>query len=568
MFFALRRLTLVKRYLIGSLFAAIVPLAVLAIMYDRYSSLLLNSLLIEKIDGDLEAASVKMTSFIETQIKRLDNLVDLPEIAEVFVPDRTGPLPDRLLDFLYLEVGSPDIYGVEFFALDGTRTGSVPTLADGNRNLNPDILPVSTYGDAVIIGPGMPGAGAPGWFLIRKDVLRDGRKIGAIALRTRLASLTEQAAALYRPNIYRPHISTPSPVGLSVVGTPQEKGPNLLATAREIMPGWELLLIRSGRDIEQPRLWIRYSLMIGAALSAIGVIWLFVHMSGRLARIILPLNEGARAIARGDFSKRVSEDAPGELKTLARSFNVMCSQLDNMIRSRVDVERRAALGNIAAGVAHEIRNPMTTIGTTIHSLKYAETDPEKSEMLEVIGNEVLRVDGIIEEFLRYARPSEPRLEPTAIRRIFNSIEALTMASATEANVKMTLLGDSSLMVLVDPSHFRQILINAVLNAIEAMPDGGHLTLRAQRREVCAQISISDTGIGIAEDVLKKVFVPFYTTNKKGSGLGLAICAQLAKSNNGSIEIESQIGIGTNLTIKLPLANSFGKTPSGKCGETI
>lgn len=552
--FQLHRLTLVKRYLIGSLIVSIVPLALIAIMYDRYSSMLLNNLLIEKIDGDLETTTVKMTSFIKTQIKRLENLVDLPEIADVLKAGQDMTPPDRLLDFLYLEIGSPDIYGVEFFAPNRQRIGGVPILSSKTSTIDYAKLPSSSYDGVDIIGPKIPTTGAPGWFLIRKDVLQNGVNIGSVALRTRLASLTEQANTLYRPNIYSPHISNPGPTDFSVVGTPQQAGPEL-TNPREIMPGWSLSLIRTGQDIEQPRVRIRYILMIGAALTAIGVIWLFVHMSERLARVLVPLNEGARAIARGNFSMRVSEDGPGELKNLAQSFNDMSSHLNSMINSRVDVERRAALGNIAAGVAHEIRNPLTTVRTTIHGLKHTETDPERTDMFQIIIDEIMRVDSIIEEFLKYARPNEPSREPVPVREAFKSVKALTSASAHETGVKITLTGDSSLLINVDPSQFRQVLMNAVLNSLQAMPNGGHLTLRAQRKEHCAEISVSDTGYGINEDDLAKVVLPFYTTRKQGTGLGLAICAQLVRANGGKMEIESLKEIGTNLIFKLPLATS-------------
>ncbi len=281
-------------------------------------------------------------------------------------------------------------------------------------------------------------------------------------------------------------------------------------------------------------------------------------MSQRLARWVLPLKNGAKAIAAGNLNVRVAEDGPGELGMLARSFNNMSEQLSSMISSRVDVERRAALGNLATGIAHEIRNPLATIGTTVHGLIGSESDPERKKMLEAVDNEIIRTDAIVEEFMNYARPREPKMEPCSIRDVFNHVNVLVSTTALDAGIKISLLGQRSIVVFADPGQLRQVFMNIILNALQAMPEGGHLRLKAIDHAGLAEITVSDSGTGIEPEVLEKVQQPFFTTKQGGTGLGLAICAQLVKVNGGTFEIQSKLGEGTTIRITMPIVQAHNK----------
>jgi two-component system sensor histidine kinase HydH len=288
---------------------------------------------------------------------------------------------------------------------------------------------------------------------------------------------------------------------------------------------------------------------------AISIFALFFNMSKRLASWVVPLKDGAKAIARGDLNVKVPDNGPGELGMLARSFNDMSDQLSSMISSRVDVERRAALGNLATGIAHEIRNPLATIGTTIHGLIGTEKDPERKKMLEAVDNEIIRTDSIVEEFMNYAHPREPKLEAVSISDVFNHVKVLVSATALESGVEIRLLGQRSVMVFADPGQLRQVFMNIIFNALQAMPDGGHLRLRVVAKGDVAEISVSDTGVGIDPDTLAKVQQPFFTTKKGGTGLGLSICVQLINVNNATFNIDSELGVGTTISINLPLLNN-------------
>jgi two-component system sensor histidine kinase HydH len=198
---------------------------------------------------------------------------------------------------------------------------------------------------------------------------------------------------------------------------------------------------------------------------------------------------------------------------------------------------------------------LATIGTTIHGLIGSEKDPERKKMLEAVDNEIIRTDAIVEEFMNYARPREPKLEAASVSDVFNHVKVLVSATALESGVEIRLLGQRSVMVFADLGQLRQVFMNIIFNALQAMPDGGHLSLRVVAKDDVAEISVSDTGVGIDPDTLAKVQQPFFTTKKGGTGLGLSICVQLIKVNNGTFNIDSELGVGTTISINLPLFNN-------------
>jgi len=420
------------------------------------------------------------------------------------------------------------------------------------------LMTIASFGEVGISQPILAKNGRPGWFGIKRDIFHDNNKIGTIVLRLRIASLTENASALYQKNAYEPIIQLGNAY-LSVLGIETDKA-HPLTQPREIIPGWSIFLSKSDKNNEGPRVRIRYLLIIIVALACAAITFVFIHMSERLANLITPLTEGAQAIAKGDFSVRVSEDSPGELRDLSCSFNQMSEQLTSMIDSRVDTERRGALGNLAAGIAHEIRNPLTTLRTSIHALRCTEKNKEKQEVFELVSEEIIRIDGMVEEFLSYARPHDPSIEDVPVNDFLQSIEGLILATLSEAKIKLVYFGDQSIVLRADPAQLRQVFMNLLLNAIQAMPEGGCISIRIETVESIdkhkqAMITIVDNGIGMSADILEKVKTPFFTMKSKGTGLGLSICTQLMLKNNATIDIESCEGKGTSIILCLPIKES-------------
>lgn len=556
--FKYRRLILVKKYLFFSLLLSTIPLLVSAFLYDRYTASLLENVLFERLESDVEATSDKMKEFLSARAERLNNLADIPEIEKIFLEDAGSVLSEKLLDFIYLELGSPDVYSAIFLNADGKVIRSIPD----DISFSPSLTTIATLTNVSITAPVLPKNGRPGWFGMKRDLFHDGHILGTIVLKIRLASLTENAKNLYRKNFYEPVIQMGDNY-LSVLGMTTRKN-KPLSQIREVIPGWNVYLSKSEQNTERPRVKIRYLLLVIVAIACVAVIFVFIHMSERLASLIIPLTEGAKAIARGDFSVRVSEQAPGELRDLSHSFNQMSEQLSAMIDSRVDTERRGALGNLAAGIAHEIRNPLTTLRTSIHALKYTEKNNEKREMLELIAEEIIRIDAMVEEFLSYARPHDPSIEDVPVKDFLQGIEALTLATLSDAKIKLVYLGDQSIVLRVDPAQLRQVFMNLILNGVDAMPEGGCLSIRVENVPSVisnaapnasttkqAMITISDNGIGMSESVVDKVKTPFFTTKSAGTGLGLSICAQLLRKNNGTLTLESGEGEGTSVILCLP-----------------
>ncbi|MEP6045257.1 MAG: ATP-binding protein [Roseobacter sp.] len=503
-----------------------------------------------RLNSDVEAVAARMSNYLVSHRNRLKNIVDLRDVT-LFFQNGHQTLSPQLADLMFLEVGSPDIYAIEFLNSEDEIIFTVPISRSRERPKNFTTLPFVEIGGTEIIGPVLPDNGRPGWILIRQPVMREQQLLGYVAIRARLSSLTELASVLAQPGIHIPQLTIFDRIRLSVVGTEMEAG-KLLAKSSQILPGWRLTLIEGGSDLNEPRLRIRYLLLFVATLSAFGLVFLFLRMSQRLSGYLLPLNTGAQAISDGDFTVTVREDGPGELGTLARSYNKMREQLEELIASRVDMERRATLGNMAAGIAHEIRNPLTTVSATLHGLSGGEEDPERKEMYDLVSSELTRVDQTISEFVNFAKPRKPEQEVAYIRDALKSVKTLISATARERVISVSLSGDSSLKAYVDPAQLRQIILNLSLNAMDAMPDGGQLRFRTYEDSGKAKVVVADNGIGMDDAVKEKLFRPFFTTRSGGTGLGLSITKQLVDANGGTIVFDSVAGEGTTVSLRFPL----------------
>jgi two-component system sensor histidine kinase HydH len=218
-------------------------------------------------------------------------------------------------------------------------------------------------------------------------------------------------------------------------------------------------------------------------------------------------------------------------------------------------ERLAAVGNLAAAVAHEIRNPLSAVSMGLQRLR-AEFEPAEPEeyrrMVDLVRGEVRRLNTIVEEFLSLARPIQLRPEPVPVAALLDEIRELVGPQAGQAGIAIGRVIPASLPdVRADRNRIKQVLLNLVLNAIEATPSGGRLTLGAAASSAGLTLTVTDTGSGIPAEVLPRVFEPYVTTKTRGLGLGLAIARQIVEAHGGRIEVESQAGSGTSFRITLP-----------------
>jgi signal transduction histidine kinase len=216
-------------------------------------------------------------------------------------------------------------------------------------------------------------------------------------------------------------------------------------------------------------------------------------------------------------------------------------------------EKLAVLGQLAGGVGHELRNPLGVIKNSVYFLNLVleSKDPELLETLKILEKEVATSERIINSLLDFARAKPPLRRKVDIRQILPEI--LSRISVPE-NIQVEYPVVKSLpRVMADPDQLNQVFGNIILNAVQAMPQGGQLMIKSETREPgWVTVSIADTGIGIPEENIEKIFEPLFSSKAKGIGLGMAISKTFVESHGGSIEVQSKTGKGTTFTVKLPV----------------
>jgi PAS domain S-box-containing protein len=219
----------------------------------------------------------------------------------------------------------------------------------------------------------------------------------------------------------------------------------------------------------------------------------------------------------------------------------------------VHSERLAAVGELAAKVAHDLRSPLVTIGGYARQLQRNPSDPERVRRnIQIIVDEVEKLERQLRDLLDFATPKEPKPKKINLSELISRLAEIHRPSMEAAGVQLMVdFPPEPLFVMVDEIQMERVLLNLWRNAVEAMPEGGTLSVRLWREGDFVKISIRDTGVGIIPDELPNIFKPFYTTKSTGSGLGLAICKKIVDEHGGQIEVESTIGKGTTFTITLP-----------------
>ena len=341
--------------------------------------------------------------------------------------------------------------------------------------------------------------------------------------------------------------------------------------------------------------WSMIGASLGVLLLVVGVVLFVVHRS--VHRPIRNLTKTLAALGTGDYSARYENGEISEFAYLGGSVNRMAQELQRAnaelvewaqtLERRVDektaelrqaqeqmirVERMASLGKLAAVVAHEINNPLASVVTYSKVLlrRYAARADESEEgreslgILEAIASESARCGEIVSNMLLFARRTGSRLEPTNVNTVIERSLFLIRHKMDLAQVTSDLdLSSHVPSVMCDPAQVEQALLALCINAVEAMPHGGTLTVRtAPTGDGGVQVSVEDTGVGMDDEVRSHIFEPFFTTKGegegKGLGLGLAVVYGIVQRHNGSIEVASSPGQGTRFTVVLPAAPSGGE----------
>jgi signal transduction histidine kinase len=262
-----------------------------------------------------------------------------------------------------------------------------------------------------------------------------------------------------------------------------------------------------------------------------------------------------------------------QAETLARSHQELQEQTRLLLDKEAQLhraDRLSALGQLSAGLAHEIRNPLGSIKGAVEILEedYPDGHP-KAEFYAIILKEVKRLNDVVTNFLNFARPVTMRFVPVDLREVLTSLEGLVSGQARAHRVQIfTSFHVGPARVMADEALLKQAFLNIMLNALEAMPEGGDLAistrladpttarvLESTGRDEWLEVVFDDTGTGIPEEHLSRIFDPFFTTKKDGTGLGLAITHRIIENHRGIIRVMSQPGKGTTFVIALPLEGS-------------
>lgn len=289
--------------------------------------------------------------------------------------------------------------------------------------------------------------------------------------------------------------------------------------------------------------------MLAFACTATAVAIGFSAFIGRaVTRPLTLLEAGAFRLAQGDLSTRIDLRRPDEFGRLAEQINRMTSALKEQQERLVQSEKLAGIGRLAAGVAHELNNPVGVILGYARILARTETDARRAD-LKIIEEEALRCQEIVEGLLDLARPAKPGADLVDLRALAEEVAARLMESGQMQHVSITVRGEAA--VEGSAPRLRQLVTNILRNAAEACGAHGDVSVSLEEANGIARAVVADSGPGLSEEALDKLFEPFFTTKAGGTGLGLAISRAIAQAHGGEVRARNASGGGAQLMIELP-----------------
>ncbi len=278
------------------------------------------------------------------------------------------------------------------------------------------------------------------------------------------------------------------------------------------------------------------------------------------------LAEALHLMGAYHFQTRLDIKDFSSMAPVAEAFNTMADSLEAFVSNDVDQrvtwserDRLSCMSQLTAGIAHEIRNPLEAIVNSIALLVRDDLSAqEKQELSGIVSNESARLQRIFKHFLQFSRFPIARMESTDIGEAVRKLFVLLGTSHNTDEIAFSLkMKDESVRVLCDPDLIHQALMNLMLNAIEAMPEGGRLEVSIQPQDHYVSVCVADSGEGIPGDRLKQIMEPFFTNRPAGVGLGLAITQHILAQHGGRLDMQSQPGQGTQASFTLPRAKRYG-----------
>ncbi|HDH06348.1 MAG TPA: HAMP domain-containing protein [Nitrospirae bacterium] len=278
--------------------------------------------------------------------------------------------------------------------------------------------------------------------------------------------------------------------------------------------------------------------------------------------IIKPMSklvEFAQSLARGDLGKRIQVESMDEIGELSCAFDKLSVELrdsrekrEEAFRHMHQTEKLSSLGQLSGGLAHELKNPITTLKMLFQNYKLKRVSSITDEDMEIILDEIENIDDILTKFLGFAKQERPALAETNMNDIIRRVLSLSSFNIQNQDIKVyNDLPESLSSVNADRSLMEQVFLNLIMNSVEAMPDGGELRISGGLMNGFLEVKIADTGGGIPDNIKSMLFDPFFTTKDKGTGLGLSIAYNIVRAHKGDIGFESINQKGTVFTVRIP-----------------
>lgn len=315
-------------------------------------------------------------------------------------------------------------------------------------------------------------------------------------------------------------------------------------------------LASNNRSLSNYRLWSTTGLLAFALV-------ITVSIGAQFTRPIKDLAEAARRVAAGDLDFTVEIRRRDEVGQLAATFNEMIADLKHKLELEEKLnqaERAAVIGRLTQAVAHEIRNPLNVINLSVDhvSSKYAPQDEAArklfTRLLSSLKDEIARLKHLVNDLLNYGRPAHPVDESVEVGALVEETISLIRPQADEQGVAVELeREEGSAMVVGDSERLKSCFSNIAINALQAMPSGGSLHARVRRVDDNVEVSMADTGVGISQESINKIFEPYFSTKKTGFGLGLAVTKKIVEEHRGSIAVSSGQDQGSTFVVRLPIA---------------
>ncbi len=440
----------------------------------------------------------------------------------------------------------PDGAALGVFAVHAVSIGDKPLFVIGGRRLDRDFLArlEPPPGMRAMLYQNLEGEFSP-------KLLINGS--GALQVADPVVPLIRQVQQQQREVIALVHWSSNAADDETVDAIP------LTGLDRELLG--VLLVGDSRRPYVEIRQQIRTAAMLGAAVGVVLAILLSGWAAARVTRPVEQLAQAARQVAEGDWHAQVAVTSADELGELAESFNRMTNELLQQKEQLVQSERVAAWRELARRLAHELKNPLFPLQLTVENLLRArQQSPQQfeeifTESASMLLAEISNLKTIVARFSEFSRMPQPQFQRVGLNEVVESVVRLFQAqlrAPERAAIECRLeLAEAMPPIAADPELLHRALSNLVLNAMDAMAQGGTLTLRTRQEGEWTVLEVVDTGTGLTPEECDRLFTPYYTSKAHGTGLGLAIVQSVISDHGGRISVRSHAGHGTTFVIELP-----------------